>query len=232
MTKLPKLCPYCGLDLSTGPVNREHFVAQCFWGGLPRPNGTQVIRVHESCNSGAKEDAEYLRDILVMTAGTSEHPNAKNAVEEAILNKLDYDPRQFSKTLGEIRRMPIVTSSGLFVRMGEAIRVDRERRDRALHRIIRGLFFVLAKRPLAADTVFHELDQATGFALLAGTQMSRSFGDDVFQYRYCLFDEYPNCILVFLRFYQKHTFGFVTVSRNFRMPDGIISATDEVSRSP
>ena len=137
MGKKPKLCAYCGLELSTGPVNREHFVAKCFWGGLPLPNGMKVIRVHESCNSGAKDDAEYLRDILVMTAGTPEHRNAKQAVDVAILNKMDYDVRQFLKMLGEVRRMPVVTSSGLFVGMGEAFRVDTERRNRALHRIIR-----------------------------------------------------------------------------------------------
>jgi hypothetical protein len=219
MGKKPKLCAYCGLELSSGPVNREHFVAKCFWGGLPLPNGMKVIRVHESCNSGAKDDAEYLRDILVMTAGTPEHRNAKQAVDVAIPNKMDYDVRHFLKVLGEVRSMPVVTSSGLFVRMGEAFRVDTERRNRALHRIIRGLFFILAGRPLAGDTVFHELEQKTGLALLDGTEMSQSFGDDVFQYRYQLFDDDPNCVLVYLRFYQKHTFGFVTISKDFRMPD-------------
>jgi hypothetical protein len=219
MDKKPKLCAYCGLELSAGPVNREHFVSKCFWGGLPLPNAMKVIRVHESCNSGAKDDAEYLRDILVMTAGTPEHRNAKQAVDVAILNKMDYDATQFLKLLGEVRTMPVVTSSGLFVGMGEAFRVDTERRNRALHRIIRGLFFLLAGRPLATDTVFHELDQKTGLALLEGTGMSQSFGDDVFQYRYHLFGEDPNCILVYLRFYQKHTFGFVTITKDFRMPD-------------
>ena len=171
----------------------------------------KVILVHESCNSGTKDDAEYLRDILVMAAGTPEHRNAKQVVDVAIPNKMDYDMRHFLKMLGEVRRMPVVTSSGLFVGMEEAFRVDTERRNRALHRIIRGLFSVLAGRPLAADAVFHELDQQTGSRLLGGTEMSQSFGDDVFQFRYKFFDEDPNCVLVYLRFYQRHTFGFVTI---------------------
>jgi hypothetical protein len=50
--------------------------------------------------------------------------------------------------------------------LGHLYKVDKERRNRALHRIIRGLFFVVAGRPLAADTAFHELDQKTGLALL------------------------------------------------------------------
>lgn len=224
--KPPRLCAYCSLEMANGSTNKEHFVAKCFWADSPLPQRMKTIRIHKSCNTLVKDDSEYLRDTLVMIAGTREHPVAARILDGPIMNKIKNDPGWLISRLGRAQRMPVETSSGLFVQMAECVPVDIETRDRALKNIVRGVFFKITQRPLDPKTVFRQLDTDAGLTLLPGTGKSESFGDDVFQYRCFVSDEDPNCILIYLRFYQRHTFGFVTVSEGhifqISAPSGVI----------
>src|SRR5690349_2054144 len=113
MNKKPKLCAYCGKDRSHGQFDMEHFAGKCLWAG-PRPQMTRTVPVHVACNQAAKDDAEYLRDVLVMDDVASWHPEVKR-LQAMIQRKMKTHFTSVKKTLKGLKVRSVVTPSGLYL---------------------------------------------------------------------------------------------------------------------
>lgn len=214
MPRKPTVCAYCGEALKTGPWNTEHFVPRCFWGDTPLPIRTQTVRVHTKCNDDARDDAEYLRNVLVMAAGTREHPVAAQILDGPLARKMDKQFGEVAKILGEPEVVDVVSPGGIWLGKDLAFKLIRERRNRALATITRGVFFTVTGRPLSSDAEFRFPDQCES-EFLHVLDDARSFGDTVFQYRYRMFDTDPNAMILFVRFYDRHTLAIVVTSPSY-----------------
>ena len=204
--KKPRLCMFCGKDSSFGPMDMEHFVPKCLWAG-PRPTQTRTVPSHKACNSAFSDDNEYFRDTLVFEEGAGKHPEVQKLRKGQIARKFEHRFASIEKVLNGSRIVPIQTSSGLVVGSGPAFRLDRDRVDRVLHNVMKGIFYTVNRKPLPADWNWHVkqieeinvVDFEEIFARMTPTW--QSFGDDVFlcRYGFNLKNENMACLMQFYR---------------------------------
>ena len=203
--KKPTLCVFCGGDKSLGQMNKEHFVPKCLWANN-RPAHTKTVPAHEKCNSALAMDNEYFRDVLVIEAGAGAHPEVEKLRSGEFERKLRKKPGEISSLLANVKLLPQVTPNGIYAGHSLAVRVDRERIDRVLYNVMRGVFYLVNREPMPLDWEWgiSRQEEIPSDALLdIAEQMGpawHTFGDDVFACRY-IFDYDKGAMQCFMRFY-------------------------------
>jgi len=204
VSKKPKLCAYCGLDATAGPMTTEHFAARCLWAG-PRPQFTRTVPVHLECNRIAAVDAEYLRDVLVLEAGAAGHPVVQKH-QETIRRKIDSG--RLTRVLKGVGMRPVVSPAGLYLGHAPSFKIDQSAMDRALRNVMRGIYYSVNEVPLGQDVEFKIMvekgDNLAGVQrIIDAMVLWQGFGDDVFACRYVFPISLPasmNCLMAYYRY--------------------------------
>ena len=180
-------CVFCGGDESAGPMNREHFVAKCFWAS-GRPLQTKVVPAHVACNSGLAAQSESFRDILVAD-GWNTHPEAVLLRQGALHRKMRKHTTSFLRSIRNIGLRRVRTKGGVYLGVQPTFQVSGGQIDPVLRHIARSCYYVIHGVPLPQDWevgIVHERGVGTPeiTAIVRGLGGWNTFGDDVFACRY------------------------------------------------
>jgi hypothetical protein len=131
-------CVYCGAPATTD----DHIPAQNLLVGVPRRCRPSVPACSQ-CNTGASQDDEYFRDVVVKYRRVAERPEAQPAVD-AMLRALSKPEKHAyaRRTIESYHDVAAVTEGGIYLGMQPAYRVDGRRIARTAERYVRGLHFL------------------------------------------------------------------------------------------
>ncbi|MGO9111661.1 MAG: hypothetical protein ACLP9L_20745 [Thermoguttaceae bacterium] len=172
---------------------------------------TKTVPAHNACNAKFASDNDYFRDVLIMEAGVGDHPEVQKIRSGEFERKLRDRPREISTFLRDARILPQLTPGGIYVGHAPVLPVDRERIDRVLYNVMRGVFYLVNKEPMPLDWQWgisreHELPpwELKNVSDQMGSAW-HTFGDDVFACRY-IFDYDRGAMQCFMRFYRRRIY--------------------------
>jgi hypothetical protein len=131
-------CVHCGAE---GPISEDHVPPQNLF---PKPRGALPwVPSCDACNHGASQDDEYFRLMLTLSEQAGRHP-AVLANSAAVHRSLRMPEK------AGLRRMLLAntfqverkTPSGLYAGKAPAYRVDLNRLNRVVARVVRGMYFL------------------------------------------------------------------------------------------
>lgn len=190
-------------------MDREHFAGQCLW-PANLPVFMRTVPVHKACNQAAREDAEYLRNVLVMEACAASHP-AVQQHHGTIERMMQRHFTKIEKTLKGLRVRAMFTRSGLYLGHAPSFEIDWPKMERALWNVMRGIYCSIKKEPMPND-VIHKIVLAQQSNVLMYKPIIdmmvpwQCFGDDVFACRYVFPPTYPGSMTCLMMFYKTRVF--------------------------
>jgi hypothetical protein len=213
MTKI-KICAYCGKE---NPKTRDHIPLR---GLFPKPWPKDLITVPccDSCHDDSSDDDLYFRTVLLTASNLSADNMAIKQMDHAIksLNR----PNR-SKLANLIRNSiidtEIVTEAGLIIGNWPAMKIDHDKIEKVLIRIVRGLFFREFRVPLPKDcNVFAKIDQFGKDASVLSKEgcfcQAKWAADNLFGYTYARAIDKEDASVWLGVFYQQVTFiGFTGI---------------------
>lgn len=211
--KKSKLCVFCGLDESIGPMDMEHFVPKCLWAG-PRPEGTVTVPAHNACNAAFADDNEYFRLVLVSDDNVRTHSDARKLLEGPVNRLMINRPRQYLRQAKDFAFRPRFTQLGLYLGYQPCFSIDYKRISRVLENIVKGMFYSLTGAPLANNRKIsvwnaeEPFDENTRY-FVDHMCAWRWFGDDVFKCRFT-FRQGMDDIAALLSFYDRKQYFAAT----------------------
>jgi hypothetical protein len=140
-------CVFCGRRRK---LTRDHIPPKCLWLRGTRPSNLITVPACKSCNLGTSGDDEYLRLVLVANREAAVHHAAKNLWPSVIRSLNRPVARAFFETVHEVE---LVSQGGLILGKTSAAMVDRDRLQRVLAKIIRGLFWHEYRRRLPGSHI-------------------------------------------------------------------------------
>jgi hypothetical protein len=156
MQREKQLCIYCGIRPA---VENEHVIGKVFY--IQRPKKAITVPSCSACNRGRGDggtqdlhlDEEYMRTILCMTEGCSNHPVAVALLETNIARSFRRRNRGLrQRLLKSIQRTERWSTGGVFQPYSSPfIRPDFSRFQRVLRKITKGLFYHVLDKPLPTD---------------------------------------------------------------------------------
>ena len=140
-TKKQKKCiyAYCGQD---GIVTRDHIPPKNLFPS-PRPSDLITVPCCFSCHEGWSDDDEYFRAMILSSELTESHPDAVKATETFLQSLRRPQHEKFLSQIWSSMHyyVNVYTKSKLYLGVRPAIKYERDRMDRVITRIVRGLFF-------------------------------------------------------------------------------------------
>jgi hypothetical protein len=131
-------CVYCG---NTRRLTKDHVPPKALWAS-PRPSDLVLVPACGECNGAASKDDEYFKMMLVMKAGSGEHPEIK-ALGPSVMRALSRPEKvglrkhlQKSIQLEDLR-----SKAGLYLGRVPVMDVNLQRLDRVIARVTRGLYW-------------------------------------------------------------------------------------------
>lgn len=215
------VCAYCG---KYGPVSRDHIPPKNLF---PKPRTADLITVPacEQCHSGSSKDDDYFRAALLTSELFEGNPEAERSMNELQRSLSERKGRRFlSLLVSSIEKVDVWSPQGsIYLGKKDAFRIDRERINAVLSRIIRGLYFHEMGHPVPQDyKVMVELQPQVN-PKLRETVASISFnspkvvGGGAFGYFFQRVDEDPKSTLWILHFFGCFpAVGFVLLPENKR----------------
>ena len=145
------LCAYCGIKPG---VTRDHVIPLCLFGSR-RPAFLVTVPACQNCHGKSKSrDDEYLRDMLVMNVGASNHPVAQ-AISRGSMWRASANNR--SVVANDLRakgKYVSVYSQGIYLGEGPVIPLDEARVRRIFKTMLRGLHYQVWKQILPDDAEY------------------------------------------------------------------------------
>ncbi|WP_146086258.1 hypothetical protein [Methylobacter tundripaludum] len=145
------ICAYCGEEKG---ITDDHIPPQCIF---PKPRTTALIVVPccEPCRVGWSMDDEEFRRFVWSAAGAEEHPSFEKAADKIIssINRLEAQDYR-NRVLSSIGDIEMYSEAGSSVGNQPMMKLEWDRVERVLTRIVRGLFFQRNKKLIPDD---HEL---------------------------------------------------------------------------
>jgi hypothetical protein len=152
MNDLPNLCMFCCGVIEQADLSMEHFVPKCLWEDGYRPDHTQTVPAHKSCNNSFSKDNEYVRNVLVLEEGALKSCDGARIVsEQTIARMIQKRPGTIIKAMKNLGNRPVTTSTGIYVGNEPAFDVDGSRIARVLVNVMKGIFFLTQKVPMPHD---------------------------------------------------------------------------------
>ena len=217
----PDLCVYCGsTDDHVPPKNI-----------FPKPRPDLVtVRSCKSCNNGESKNDEYFRAILVMheDAGSTRqgHESWKTVCRSLHRPRARWFSRSLARSLFELDD---VTTGGIYLGTGTAIKIQPRRIDRVIERTVRGLFFEHFRRPMPFNDVVKTFSEYTfksypksvqkqlGDMVTEITSQKRyQIGDDIFEYSFVNVNDHETTTAWAMRFYNSVYFIAMNVPQNYK----------------
>ena len=141
-------CVYCG---NTRRLTKDHVPPKALW-TPPRPSDLVRVPACGECNGAASKDDEYFKMMLVMKAGSGEHPEIK-ALGPSVMRALAKPEKvglrrhlQKSIQLEDLR-----SKAGLYLGRVPVMDVNLQRLDRAQRHLIRKSPALLVGNSLTID---------------------------------------------------------------------------------
>jgi hypothetical protein len=200
------LCVYCNEREAT---TEDHVVPEGFFPEAPT-QGYVRVRACEPCNNGHSRDEEYLLAVL-LAQGTGRSDEANE-----ILNRWSRDHETGARRrtgLGRrlvdaVEPVELHSEAGIYLGTERAVRLEVDRVNRVLEKIVRGLFFHEFGRRLPDDVTLRvELDPEFdrlrhGPFPHAMVRVPKRLGD-VFTWRVVALPESPDFTVWVLTFYDS-----------------------------
>ena len=204
--KIVRSCTYCG---KLGAPTKDHVPPKCLFPKSVRQN---LIRVPacEQCNNSAKLDDEYFRAVVSMA---SEDPDAIAIWKQRVFKRSS--PSFKARLIGSLRPAELRSEAGLHLRYGHSMKLEKQRIEDVVIRIVRGLLWFHYKVRTGEETKFelclnpkpdqiHEIVRALPVS---------SVGGSVFQYRHGNASDDPESSVWLLRFYRATQFLVFTTGK-------------------
>ncbi len=206
-----KACYLCGAPAD----DKDHVVAKQFF-PKPRPTNLITLPTCTRCNRSHADDEELLR-AFVVGRGYS-HPAARRIWRERIMPSFENKPRFRSSLVAQLRPVDIRSEAGLYLGTADQLRVRKDRVDRVLAKMTRGLYLHHEDRELGDVDFDTYLDPQPNFwdALQKTFRMSikAELGDGVFTYWRGIAADEPDASVWFFLFYEHAMFVVVTTPRS------------------
>ncbi len=199
------LCVYCESRVAT---TRDHVISKSFFSTLPKNMIT--VPVCFECNQAKSKDEPLLRDVLVTDLNGHEHPAAKELFQGKVKRSISRNQSEFARTArSDSYRQPFFDSKGVYIGNRLAVPVEKERIDRVLGMMVRGLLFHLNDQCIPQSYVIsaHLIDAAKSeetirnFVILPH-QGPYSWGDGVCECVFTQAADSPATTMWLLRFYR------------------------------
>ena len=124
---------------------------------------------------------------MLVASFDQEHPEKQKLWSGKTRRSVLRKPEWAKSALRRMTVQPMFTPSGLWVGNFPVLPLDRERAERSLRKIIKGLYAALHKHPFPADgkiVIFGQLCDTTRFIEQHLLPQAFSFGDDVFEWQF------------------------------------------------
>ena len=211
-----KVCAYCGND---NPKTKDHIPPKGVF-AKPLPKDLITVPCCSKCHEGTSEDDLYFRTILLTSSNLIKDEKAMKQMKHAI-NSLRKPKRAklAQSILNSLTEAEIVSEAGLILGKQPAIRIDHDRIERVLVRIVRGLYFKELGSPLLkSNNVFAQIDQfgkdATTLSSEGVFEPVKMAADGMFGYTYARAKDKKEASVWLGIFYQKVSFvGFTGIPR-------------------
>ena len=218
MSKADELCTYCD-----GPAASDDHVPPKLLFPLTAKKDLIAVRSCIRCNGGASRDDEYLRSILVVENRAATHPEARAAY--AVLKRSLRKPeaKGWNRSFyGSLQLMDAVSPSGDVLGAVPTKRASRERIDRVVARVVRGLFREHSRQRLPPSYLVHVVP-GPGFGCdesevgdlgwirshLGRVAQYERGTDAAFRYRFRTADDDARTSVWWLQFYGAVAFGAI-----------------------
>jgi hypothetical protein len=217
----PAPCVYCGVR---GATTADDIPPKCLFS---RPLPTTLVKVPSCfpCNNGASKDDEYFRTVLSFRHDV-DHPDAEVAREAALRSLVRPEaPGLRAAFLRGVREVELRTPAGLVLGRAGAYDVDVPRVDRVVRRIVMGLLYQEAGKPLppgyATKTyLLTQIDSSADdvLTLIVGTVVQKAplrfIGPRTVSYRTLHTTDDPKASACLVTFYERVTWlGLTTADR-------------------
>ena len=133
-----KLCIYCQ---SADATTDDHVPSKQLF-PQPRPSDLITVPSCKECNDSWKQDEDYFRSMILF--GNSGISDKGRQIWDQKLRRMyanGKDPGLQKRVSKSFKEVEVVTPSGLFVRNGLALEVDRHRIYRVIEKTVRGLYY-------------------------------------------------------------------------------------------
>ncbi len=141
-------CAYCGEE---DWITEDHIPPQCIF---PKPRTTALIVAPccESCRDGWSKHDEEFRRFVWSAAGAEEHPSFEKAAEKIMSSIKRPEAQNYkNRVLSSIEDMGAYSEEGNFIGNEPLMKLEWDRIERVLMRIVRGLFFLRNKKLIPED---------------------------------------------------------------------------------
>ncbi len=219
-------CAFCGI---TGHVTDDHIPPQSLFPSS-KPSELLFVPGCSTCNQGWTKDDEFFKTVVTLSEHSDNSSNA-NAARASSLRALNRpNAKGFSKMLlSKTFHANVFTPGGVFVERRMGINVDKERIDRVVSKIVRGLFYKYSGRLLGMDydvsvdtnetleradpETFRDMQEQLIDPLSACQEFSAASGD--FKFRYNIPTSTINASVWALVFYSRLPFLCVTGPKDY-----------------
>jgi len=211
-----KLCIYCGKEADTD----EHIPPKNLF---PPGYRDDLISVPacDSCNKSYTLDDEYFRDVLARWEKVINQPSSQY-IQKNFLASLK-KPQQRGKLIqlyDSLTTVDVTTKAGIFVSRKPGYRVDLDRIECIIRKIVRGLFYVHENKFLLEDDIVIRgpmlqncpPDKIVPWCEMLLQESCHQTGKGIFQYRYKVFENGIHSIWL-LSFYGVPLFIGIIVKK-------------------
>jgi len=205
-----KCCYICG---KFGANSKDHVPPQGIYLKELKNIGNDLMTVpaHSQCNGGFSKDDEYFRFFLSIPSYWTNETARKLWKSKVISGLHKLEATIFRKSLLSLMEpVEIKTKSGIILGKSEQIKIDAERIDRIIERIVRGIYYYETKTimPLTNQFQINFIEPKDNFLRnnsLFGFK-EKIFGGDTFKFWWKKFDEPTSTSAFSLSFFNSVEF--------------------------
>lgn len=135
---MDSLCYLCG---SQEDLTKDHVFPQSLF-PKPKPQNLITLDCCRNCQDGYMEDEEYFRNMLSTSKDVYGTTSGKKLWDSKVLRGLTRTQGIQRKTFEKLKTVELKTEAGLFLGMQKAFLIDKDKFDRVLRKIVRGLHFL------------------------------------------------------------------------------------------
>ncbi|MEN6388890.1 MAG: hypothetical protein ABFD04_00620 [Syntrophomonas sp.] len=206
-----KKCIYCGENATT----KDHVPPYSFF-SKPAPNNLITVPSCLDCNNSFSNDEEYFRTIIASARSFGEE-NVPHDVWNRVERSLNRNKRLLYQINESFRNVDIY-SGKIYLGKRPAFKIDRNRADKVVGKIIKGLFYNEYGIPLAKEymvkVLLNDEDKIIPreiFDVTASTPV-KELGDGVLRYRNACVETNQNYSVWALSFYMNDSVTWICLT--------------------
>jgi hypothetical protein len=146
-------CVYCG---QVAICTREHVIPRGFYPeDSPRPKDPVIVPACPPCNGRKARDDSYVRDLFAADFFASANPKALSVLNGQVSRSIRHNHSHFGRlAASNTVRVPVGTTSGLYLGDYPAVRVDWKYVRRFFKCVVRGVYWHVYQDRLPDNYLF------------------------------------------------------------------------------